>query len=121
MIYLLVLIPATALSVAGYFVFYLSHRSEGAFQKFGKYLGFWAFALAALLILGAIFAAVHCSRYCPMNGMYGRMYHSWPGDSRHFGPRDEEPQDTRPGAIPQAPLGAPNPTAPPGPASPSPR
>ena len=53
------LLPATVLTIAGYFVLYLSNRSEGAFRTFGKYLGFWAFTLAALVILGAIFAAAH--------------------------------------------------------------
>jgi hypothetical protein len=66
MIYFLALIPATVLSVAGYFVLYLAHRSEGAFRAFGKYLGFWAFTLAGLVILGAIFAAAHGGRH---NGM----------------------------------------------------
>jgi hypothetical protein len=63
MIYFLALIPATMLTVAGYFVLYLSNRSEGALRSFGKYLGFWAFALAALVILGAIFAAAHGGRH----------------------------------------------------------
>jgi len=33
MIYFIALIPATALTVAGYFVLFLSHRSEGAFRR----------------------------------------------------------------------------------------
>ena len=57
MIYFLALIPATILTIAGYFVIYVSNRSQGAFATFGRYLGFWAFTLAALIILGAIFAA----------------------------------------------------------------
>ena len=65
MIYFLALIPATALTVAGYCVLYVSHRSEGSFRSFGKYLGFWAFSLAALVVLGAIFAAAsRKSRRC---------------------------------------------------------
>ncbi len=63
MIYFLALIPATMLTVAGYFLLFLSNRSEGAFRSFGKYLGFWAFTLAALVILGAIFAAAHGGRH----------------------------------------------------------
>ncbi len=96
MIYFLALIPATMLCVAGYFILFLSNRSEGAFRSFGKYLGFWAFTLAALVILGAIFAAAHGGRHhChPMGerGMYG----------------------------PQAPAGAPN-SAPPPSSAPEPR
>jgi len=70
MIYFLALLPATMLTIAGYFVLYLSNRSEGAFRAFGKYLGFWAFTLAGLVMLGAIFAAAHHGHHCPM--MHGR-------------------------------------------------
>jgi hypothetical protein len=66
--YLLALLPATALTIAGYFVLYLSARSEGSLRTFGKYLGYWAFTLAGLVILGAIFAAAHGRHhhgYCP--------------------------------------------------------
>jgi hypothetical protein len=113
MIYFLALLPATVLTIAGYFVLYLSNRSEGAFRTFGKYLGFWAFTLAALVILGAIFAAAHGGHHCPMigeRGMYGRMHAH--GDE--FG-------NTQSGANPQAPASAPNSAAPPAPASPSPQ
>jgi len=48
MIFLLALLPATMLTVAGYFVQYLANRFEGSFRSFGKYLSFWAFTLAAL-------------------------------------------------------------------------
>jgi hypothetical protein len=51
MIYFIALIPATMLTIAGYFVLFLSNRSEGAFRAFGKYLGFWAFTLAGLVVL----------------------------------------------------------------------
>ncbi len=116
MIYFIALIPATALTIAGYFVLYLSNRSEGTFQKFGRYLGFWAFTLAGLVVLGAIFAAAHGGRHGAMHGMHDRMYGPWPGDPRFLGPRENEPETT-----PQPPASAPNPTGPPGPASPSPR
>ena len=59
MIYLLALLPATLLTIAGYVVLVLSARAEGALRSFGKYLGFWAFTLAGLVILGALFAAAH--------------------------------------------------------------
>jgi hypothetical protein len=59
MIFFLALIPATALAIGGYLVLYLSGRSEGAVRSFGRYLSFWAFTLAALVILGTIFAAAH--------------------------------------------------------------
>lgn len=115
MIFFIALIPATMLTIAGYFVFYLSNRSEGTFQKFGKYLGFWAFTLAALVILGAIFAAAHGGHCGARYGMR-EMHGPWPGDPRLLAPRENEP-----GAAPQVPAGAPTPAAPPGPAAPSPR
>ena len=57
MIYFLALVPATLLTIAGYGVLFLAHRSEGALKSFGRYLSFWAFTLAGLLILGALVAA----------------------------------------------------------------
>lgn len=95
MIYFLALIPATGLTIAGYFVIFLANRSEGAFRSFGKYLGFWAFTLAGLVILGAIFAAAHGCRHGPaMDGraMHDRMRSDWPGP-HGFGPRGPEPGD----------------------------
>ena len=58
MIYLLALVPATILTLAGYAVLFLAHRSERGLKTVGRYLGFWAFTLAASIILGAIIAAV---------------------------------------------------------------
>jgi hypothetical protein len=92
MIYFLALLPATALTIGGYFVLFLANRSEGSFRTLGKYLGFWAFTLAALVILGAIFAAAHRGHHCPMmgeRGAYGRMRGLSPGDPRFFGPRGD--------------------------------
>lgn len=103
MIYFLALLPATGLTIAGYCVLFLAHRSEGAFRAFGKYLGFWAFTLAAMVILGAIFAAAHGRHHGAMfgePGMYGRMHGFCPGQ--------EMP---RPGE--QNPATAPSPESPP--------
>jgi hypothetical protein len=58
MFYLLALVPATMLTIAGYAVLFLAQRSERGLKSVGKYLGCWAFTLAALIILGAIIAAV---------------------------------------------------------------
>ena len=85
MIYFLALLPATALTIAGYFVLYLAARSEGALRTFGRYLGFWAFTLAGLIILGSIFAAAHGHRHCPFFGMHGMhepMDGRWPPEER---------------------------------------
>lgn len=88
MIYFLALLPATALTIAGYFVLFLSTRSEGGLRTFGRYLGFWAFTLAGLVILGALFAAAHgrnghCPMFCHMYGIHGMhepMAGGWAGD-----------------------------------------
>jgi len=90
MIYLLALLPAPPFAVAGYFVLFISARSEGALRTFGKYLGFWAFTLAGLVILGAIFAAAHGRHHCPfgMHGVHERMYCP---ESRTEEPRDAGP------------------------------
>lgn len=116
MIYFLALIPATALAIAGYLALYLSHRSQGTFQALGKYLGFWAFTLAALVILGAIFAAAHGGHHGGM--MYERMHRHWSGDPRLPGPelRDDGANGEAPRAAgPPAPADAPAPKPPPPP------
>jgi hypothetical protein len=69
-IFLLALIPATGLTVAGYVVLYLSARSEGRQRTFGRYLGYWAFTLAALVLIGALLAAVHHHRHAGMFGAH---------------------------------------------------
>lgn len=107
MIYFLALLPATALTIAGYFVLFLSNRSEGSFRTFGKYLGFWAFTLAALVVLGAIFAAAHGHRHhCPMMGGPGMYGHMHPNPGEPGGPGAPE------NGAPSAPPAAPNPAPP---------
>ncbi|HYC08734.1 MAG TPA: hypothetical protein VEC10_03795 [Steroidobacteraceae bacterium] len=98
MIYLLALLPATGLTVAGYFVLVLSTRAEGALRTFGKYLGFWAFTLAGLVILGALFAAAHGGHREAMYGMramHGPMHCPRDDDAR-FSPRGEGRAAPRP-------------------------
>jgi hypothetical protein len=123
MLFLVALIPATALTVGGYVALFLSHRSEGALKTFGRYLGIWAFVLAALVVLGGMFAAGH------MHRMHAGM---WDGPGGPHCPFMERRDDDRmwerrewvePGAPPakpaagppQAPAGQPNP--PPAPAA----
>jgi len=77
MIFLLALLPATMLTVVGYIVLYISGRSEGSFRAFGKYLGFWAFTLAGLVILGALFAAHHHHHMGDWRAMHDRMQGPW--------------------------------------------
>jgi hypothetical protein len=78
--FLLALIPATMLTVAGYAVFYLAHRSEGNLKAFGRFLGFWAFTLAALLVLGGVFLAAHAGRMHGMMMMHGCAGQMMPGE-----------------------------------------
>jgi hypothetical protein len=134
MIYFIALIPATALTIAGYFALFLSNRSEGAFRSFGKYLGFWAFTLAGLIVLGAIFAAAHGTHNggrMAMRGMHDGMHgpwghgpwahRPWEHESRFFGSHDQGPLDdgrpdeAQPGGNPPPPAGAPNATPHPAP------
>jgi hypothetical protein len=95
MIYLLALLPATALTVAGYLVWFLAERSQGGLRTFGRFLGFWAFTLAALVILGALFAAAHGHHH-----MHGR-HCPWPPEARPGAPA--EPPDAHNPAPPPAP------------------
>src|SRR5215472_3186326 len=69
MLFLVALIPATALTVGGYVALYISSRSEGSLKSFGRYLGIWAFVLAGLVVLGGMFAAGHMHRM--HEGMWG--------------------------------------------------
>jgi hypothetical protein len=125
MIYFMALLPATGLAIAGYFVLYLSQRSEGTFQTFGKYLGFWTFTLAVLVLLGGLVAAAHgglAGGMMGMRGMHAPMHGYWQGERRGPGPDwerfrgAERPRGAPPGDGPQV-----NPVSPPGPAAPAPR
>jgi hypothetical protein len=102
MIYLLVLLPATALTIGGYFALFLSGRSEGRMRTLGRYLGYWAFLLAALLVLGGLLAAVHHGHQCPM-WMHG-MHKQTSDSPRDFGRPADGPSEA-PAAPPEAPHG----------------
>jgi len=112
MILLLALIPATMLTVAGYGVMYLAHRSEGGVRSFGKYLAFWAFTLAALVLIGAIIAAAHVRTHRGyfIHGRPGMMMRGPGAWGPEWCPMRDEP--TPPAA------GGPGAAAPPGPPSP---
>lgn len=93
MIFFVALIPATMLTIAGYVVLYVSHRSEGGFKSFGRYLSFWAFTLAALVVLGSVIAAARADRmhhWCPM--MHGGHHMPMPG----MGPPMHPPMNSGP-------------------------
>jgi len=105
MFYFLALIPATMLTIAGYFVLFLARRSEGALRSFGRYLGFWAFTLAALIVLGAIVAAARGDR------MHGMDMHCMPGtaggEAMSQCPYMHPWRHPPPGGVPQGMPGAP--------------
>ena len=109
MIFLLALIPATALTVAGYVALFLSHRSEGALRTFGRYLGIWAFVLAALVVLGGMFAAGHMRAHGAW-GPHSGMHCPWM-DERPEGPRAESREMLREPPPPPAAQPAPAPAA----------
>jgi hypothetical protein len=106
MIYFLALIPATILVVAGYVALYLAQRSEGNFQSFGKYLGFWAICLSMLVILWAVFAAALGVRHDDMmreHSQHGMMMHGRDGGPRNWGHGfGEAPDNWQPGEAPGA-------------------
>ncbi|MDE2136277.1 MAG: hypothetical protein KGJ68_02485 [Gammaproteobacteria bacterium] len=105
MIFLLALIPATALTVAGYVALFLSHRSDGGLKTFGRYLGIWAFVLATLVALGGMFAAGHMRAHAGMWGPHAGMYCPWTGDGPQ-GPRPDVREMLREPPPPPAPPGA---------------
>jgi len=117
MLFLLALIPATGLTVGGYVALFLSHRSEGSLKTFGRYLGIWAFVLAALVVLGGMFAAGH------MHRMHAGMWEGRDGprcpfmdrrdDDRMWERRDHGEPGAPPAKPPEGPAGQPNPPPPP--------
>jgi hypothetical protein len=56
MVFLISLIPATALVVVGYFVLFSSTRTDGAMKAFGRILAIWIFILAAAFPAAGVYA-----------------------------------------------------------------
>jgi hypothetical protein len=63
---------ATALVIAGYFVWYASSKAEDRLKAVGKYIAAWTFAFAAVLVIIGIAGAV--MRPHGGMGMHGGMY-----------------------------------------------
>lgn len=101
MIFFLALIPATMLSIAGLVALYLSARSEGVIHTVGRFLGYWAFTLAVLVILASVIASARVHR---MRGMSGGYHH---GMAPMWRPAPPAPGDGSPG-VPPAPAPQPN-------------
>lgn len=131
--YVLVLMPAILLAMAGLLGLYMSHYLDDGMRTFGRRLSFWGFASASLFLLGAIYAANHDGGNGAMFGgrpAHERMHGPWPGQRREFEPRQgkhpdsqgEQPDsdrslDAASGAEPQAAPDAANPAASEAPAS----
>ena len=101
MIFFLALIPATMLTIAGYAMIYLANRSEGGLRTFGKYLAFWAFTLAALVLLGSFLCAARGG-----GRMHGMMMHGYAGDVPPWHPPLPAPDAQ---GVPVPPAAAPSP------------
>ena len=66
------LVRATALVIAGYFVWFAASRSDEKMKQIGKYLAMWTFVVAILYVFGSL-----AMPYMRGNGPMGRG---------HFGP-----------------------------------
>ena len=79
---------ATALIIAGYFVWYASSKAEDRLKTVGKYIAIWTFAFAAVLvIMGIAGAAMHPMVMGMHGGMPGRhMMGMGPGMGPNMGP-----------------------------------
>lgn len=72
MLLLFSLVPATTLSVIGFFVLFTSTRAEGALRRFGQYLAIWHLFLAGVLVLGGLLAPIVGIRD-PISSLVDRM------------------------------------------------
>jgi len=72
MCFFISLIPATIWLVIGYIVLFISSRSEGQMQKFGRVLAIWVFIIAAFIpIMGLVLSI---SDLCPIADLVARMH-----------------------------------------------
>jgi hypothetical protein len=74
MIYLLLLLPATGLTIAGYLGCSYPGAPKAQCGRSESNWVFWAFTLAGLLILRGIFAAAHHGHHCTEMEMHERMH-----------------------------------------------
>lgn len=66
------LIPATFWLVIAYVVLFLSSKSDGQLQKFGRILAIWIMVIAALFpIMGLV---VSVSGFCPIAEVMEQMH-----------------------------------------------
>lgn len=65
------LLPATMLTIIGYFVLFSSTKVEGGIQLFGKTLAIWVFFVAFAIVLMA--TIVTFSGFCPISEIMQQM------------------------------------------------
>ena len=71
MCFLFSLMPATFITIVGYFVLFASTKAERATRKFGQVLAIWIFIIATFpMIMGAY---VTLSGLCPIGDMLKLM------------------------------------------------
>lgn len=71
MCFIISLIPATFWVTVGFIVYFLSTKSEGNLQKFGRVLAIWIFVIAAFIPLMGAYATL--SGLCPIGEMMRQM------------------------------------------------
>ena len=72
MCFFISLFPATFWLVIGYVVLFLSAKSDGQVQKFGRVLAIWVFVIAAFIpIMGLV---VTFSGLCPITEIMEKMH-----------------------------------------------
>ncbi|MCB1985182.1 MAG: hypothetical protein H6936_06220 [Burkholderiales bacterium] len=71
MCFFISLFPATFWLVIGYIVYFLSTKSDGRAQKFGRILAIWIFMIAAFIPVMGLIATL--SGHCPITGIMDKM------------------------------------------------
>lgn len=65
MCFLFSLIPATVLTILGYFVWFSSTKTDGGIRTFGRVLAIWVFIVAALPPLMGLYVTM--AGLCPVD------------------------------------------------------
>ena len=61
------LIPATIVTVIGFFVLFTSTKAEGSIRAFGRILAIWVFVIATFPLMGGAYATLTSA--CPLTEM----------------------------------------------------
>ncbi len=63
------LIPATIITVIGFFVLFTSTKAAGGVRTFGRILAIWVFIIATFPLMGGTYATLTSA--CPLTEMVG--------------------------------------------------